>query len=731
MNPQLSSQPRSDYDLNDLSQKDGLLNSIPSLSLDLSDEYIIRTLHQTIEDSVTYYNDTQIFNLKNKRLKNEQMLQGKHLQEHKLYRHQTPYIDNEIYVSVDAIKAYATAQTPRSEVYPAGTKDEDKQFATDMEKYQHAHSEKFLLAQKLEGVVDAMESKYVGFLKLRWNPLYGRNGDILPQVVDPNHVIVDKNAKRGENPRFICHVLKDTVEGLIAKFPKKEAEILKLFGIKRKGTKNTSAEVAYREVWFTYWKENKPEEAVAWYVRNLVLDKCKDPNWLYGDEGENFLDTPLKPFIPFNLDNDGSHWYDKTSPVEQATPQQEILNKLGRQIIDNLATANGVKVVDSKFMTKDDLQNYTGDPNQSLVGKVPAGKSIRDVIEQIPPQIVSAELIGQLKDTRETIHDIMGTPDQFTGSDSDQTKTASEAQMIKNQASGRQDKVVRAIDTGMGQYFNLHAQMMCVWYDDKHYATVNGGDGAFDHIEMHKNKIDPKMTVRVPAGTTLAFDKARQESVAQNAAELELLAPYDYYRLMHMDNPQKLYDNLVKWKTDPQALAMDNANNDADTEAIVDFTELMDSKKVDQRDDITSDYINQMRKLMITDSFLKAKSKVQNSIIKFVKVAAEGLALRSELDQISAPPPPPVPPQVLATGAIPAPPAMPGGMPPGLPGSPAIPAQPTPAAQPPMPSQSGSPIQALMQGQTPLGQVAPQPGAPPALNAQPSVSPTPGQLPPF
>lgn len=718
------------------------METIPSLGLDLPDRYIIQTLHNTIENSADWYNDVNNFNLTNKRLKNEQILQGRHLQDHVLYRHQTPYIDNEIYVGIDAIKAYVTAQAPRSEVYPSGDSLENKQYAKDLEAYQHAYADKFKIPMKLEGVVHDMEAKYVAYLHLYWDPFYGKNGEIITTVVDANHVIVDKNAKRGENPRFICVVMKATLEELVARYPKKEAEILKLYKVQRKGSSNMSAEVAYRKVWFTYYdKKNRPQEGLAVYMRNIVLEKTKDPNWLQPSEGENFLEMPMKPWIPFNIDNNGQHWYDKTSPVEQAIPQQEILNKLGRQIVDNLATANGFKVIDSKFMTKDDVQNFTGDPNQSMVGKVPEGKSIDDVIKQLEPQIVSEQLIKQLEDCRNTIQNILGTPDQFVGSDQDQTKTASEALMIKNQASGRQDKRVRAIDYGMDQFFNFLAQMMAVWYDDKHYATINGGDGSFDRIEMHKSKIETGMTVKVQSGTTLPFDKARQEAVAQNAAELGLLAPYDYYRLMHMENPQKLFDNLVKWKSSPEELVQDNANDQSDSDAIVDYTELMAGKKVKQRDDVDADYINQFRKLMITDKFMRAKVSVQNKVIAFVREAANSLALRNELDELSSPPPPPVPPQVLATGAMPPAPAPMPGMPqaPGAPaGTPPMPAAPAPGG---MPLQApGSPIQGIMQAQqpipgqgTPLGQTPPPPApsAPPLNPSQPQVTGGTGQITPF
>lgn len=665
------------------------------------------------------------------------MLQGMHLAENKLYRHQTPYIDNEIFVGIDAILSYVCAQTPRAEVYPATDSTDSIVLSQNLEKYMLAHSEKFELPRKMEGAVYNLIGKYIGIIKLRWDPLYGTNGEIVPEVIDPNHIIIDKNAKLGENPRFICHVLKDNVEGLISKFPDKEEQILNHFTIKRKGSRNMTAEVAYREVWFTYFdKENKPQEAVAWYVDNIVLDKAQNPNWLYGEEGANFLDSPMKPFIPFNLSNDGASWIDRTNALEQSIPQQDILNKLGRQVLDNLATANGFKVIDSHAMSKDDAQNFTGDPNQLLLVKTKPNQKVQDVVAQLTPQIVSNELITQLGQTRQTIHGILGTPSQFTGSDQNETETASEALMIKNQASGRQDKIVRSVDYGMDKYFKFLAQMITVWYNEKHYATVNGGDGKFDFIEMHRDKIEKGMSVRVQSGTTLPFDKSRQESVTLNLAKMGLLSPYDVYQGLHMERPQKLYDNFMKWKSDPTQLAMDIAVNDADADAVVDWTELIAGRMPDQRKDPTAEYVEQMRKLLIGDEFREAKPKVQSNVIKFINKAVDTLELENELHEMSGqkPAPEPLPPQVTATGVpqvqmMPMMP-VPGAIPQGMPAAPQ--GVPQNASQVP-----GSPIQAIMQQPTPLpgvpptaGQGAPQGGLINS-NPQPTVNlGNPTQLPP-
>lgn len=738
MNPSIYTAPLADRAVDDFSRADGVIDTFPALDLDIEDAYIIQTLNGRVENSIGYWNDLTGFNLHDQRIKNLKAFKGDPVRQNQLYYEENEWVDNEIFVGVDSIVSYTTAETSRSEVYPAEDTLEAKTYATDLEKYHQAHSKKFHLAKKTEIAVFNLINQHVGIIKQRWNPNYGRYGEIIPETVNPSHIILDKNAKLGENPSFICHVMKDSVEGLCSRFPDKENQILSLFSIKRKGTQNISREIAYREVWFTYYdKDNKPQEGVAWYVNKLVLDKKRNPNWLYdGEKGENFLDNPVKPFIFFNLVNDGEHMVDLTGPLAQAIPMQTTLNSEGQQIADNLKTANGSRVIAANTMTSDQMETWDEVPNQTVAAEIKPGQKLQDVVMQLPPHTISSELINDKQDSRQVVHGILGTPSQFRGNDDGKDTTASEANMIKNQASGRQDKIIRAIDAAMEDYFNLLTQMMTVYYTEDHMCTINGGDGNFDHIVMHRDKIDKGMTVSVQAGTTLQFDKARQEAVAQNAAELGFLAPFDYFRLMHMDQPQKLYDNLIKWQKDPQQLAIDLGNTDENKDAIMDFAELIKGEEPKQRDDISYQYIDQMRKQLISNEFLKAPSKVRNNIMKFVNKAIDSLELRKSIDEATKseeqqPVIAPLPPQVQQTmnpqPQLPQAPMMPGGIvQPGM-----MPPQPMPASMPQPQPQMAQPMMPMAPGIQGVMQQANQPTAPNLNPSQPMPPQTVSSLPPM
>lgn len=671
------SKPLDDTRVDNIQQQSGQIDNVPVLSIDLPDSDIIRNLDARIDDSTTYWDQPEGFNLNQSRNENVRLHLGRQIDVTHLYRFQVPYVENEIFVATETIVSYLTAQQPQPEVCPAQNTGRSKKIAIDLEKVLMAHSQRFEINRKLEAVIRSLLLKRIGIIKFRFDSNHGKGGEIIPEIIDPQHVIVDKNASMGDNPAFICHVLKLSVEEVCSRFPKKKDEVFKELGIVRGTPKQMSQELAVREVWLTHYdKKGKPQEAVVWYFDKLVLDKCKNPNWLYSG-GNNFLEAPMKPFIPLNYINDGAHWIDLTTPVEQAANMQNVLNKRGRQIMENADKANGTLVISTDSgLTKDDAQNLTGDPNQKLIIKT-ANMPARDLVYQIPPHDLPSYVLQDKYDQRNTIHSIMGTPSEFSGSSNDQQDgdTLGQAMMAKNQAAGRQDLIGRAVDSFMDRYFQFLVQMMVVWYDSDHYFVYNGGDGEFDYVTMKRDLIEDGMAVSVKSGTTLPFDKSRQEAIALQLAKMGMISPLDLYRDLHMDNVQKRYDNWFKWKTDPQALARDANDAMEDSQAYVDFIEIMNGRPCKPHDDVTKEHILTHRKQMLTDVFLKSEAKLQKEFVKHVQAEIASLQLRTDLDLMSQqgvealdptlPIQPPPPPPMPMGNMSPPPPGMgPQGMPP-------------------------------------------------------------------
>jgi len=360
-----------DTKVDNIINRSGIVDTLSPLDIDIPDGEIIRNLDNRIKDSQGYWNAAKGFDLSQRRNRNVKYHLGHQINTNNLYRFQTPYIENELFIGIESMVAYLTAQQAQPEVYPAQDTERSKIFAKDLEKALVSHSEKFNVMSLVEQCVRNLLLKHVGIIKFRFDPDYGKNGDIIPEAIKPDHVILDKNCKLGEDPDFVCHLLKMSVEECIGRWPKKREQIFAELGIKREGSRNMTQEIVVNEVWVTHYdKKYKKEQGVVWYFGNVVLEKNKNPNWIYADKDNNFLDNPLKPFIFFNFINDGSHLVDQTTPFEQAINMQDILNKRGRQIMENADRANGTLVISTDSgLTKDDCQNLTGDPNQKLLIK--------------------------------------------------------------------------------------------------------------------------------------------------------------------------------------------------------------------------------------------------------------------------------------------------------------------------------------------------------------------------
>lgn len=694
--------PDPSVDIN--AESDGRVDQFSILTLKISDDALIHNLNQRIDDSKNYWDEQMGFNLTSIRNDNLRMYLGEQVDAHDYYKYETPYVENQIQLIVDSIVSYCTARTPQSEVTPNDDNDRARKFAKDLENAHAAHSLKFNLRGLIEICVRNWELKRAAYIKLEFDPTYGKKGEIIPRAVDPMHIVWDKNATYGDNPGFITQFIKYTVEELVFLFPDKKQEIFDTMGISRRGTRNMTNEVVVRQTWFTHYDKGEPQEACAVHFEDILLAKYDDPNWL--KDRDNFLDAPQKPFISLNVLNDGNHGIDLTTPIEQAIKLQRVLNRRGQQIMTNADKANPTKIVNGKAsgMTKEAAENLTMGPGQTILlnpREASVSASLNSMIDYLAAPDLPDFVMNDKTDIRNQTANIGGAPSDFTGTDSEgDDPTLGQSMMKKDNASGRLDSLVRALDTFMYRYFNFLTQMEFVWYDEDHYFYYNGDDGNFDKITVHRNYFKLIAGVNIKAGGTIAFDENRRQAIVIKLLDGDKIALIDAYRELGFENPQKLYDNWAKQQANPMDLAREGNDTYNDTQAYVEFDEIMAGQTPKLKYDVGKEFILTLRKLMLTDEFLKAKPKYQNALIKRVKEYIDSLELRTSLDEISQDPkmldpsvpiPPPQPPQA----------ALPSGQPPqGLSPNPGQP----PAGMPPVPGQppSGMPM-------PPLGQPMPQP----------------------
>lgn len=675
----------------------GQIDQYAALSFDMPDREIIKSLNQRINDSETYWNDAKGFDLKNARNDNQRMHLGK-IDESGLYKHQQQYKENQIFVSEESIVAYVTSQIAGPVVVPAGREDLHKTFAGNLEKAVKCYMNGDVLSEvNLESLVERWVRDILNNRIAIAHFYYDADlQEIILSQESPEHIILDKDCALGKNPGFVCHVLKRSAEQLITEHPDSEAKIMEYLGIQRKTPKQMTKKYAVRKVFVTWYdKKGKANEGVVWYLNDLVFKKIRNPNYLYAKKDLNLLKYPKKPYIFGNLVNYGSHLIDNTTPLEQASDMQKYLMRRGRQIAENADKANGKLVISTRSgLTKDDGQNITGDPNQKLFVDDEDGKGVDSLVMQLEAQTLPDYVIQDKQDARMQIGNIMGAPTDFTGSQAnDGDPTLGEVMIKKNQASGRQDLMVRAITRMVKEIYEYYVQMMIVWYTEERKFTYDAGDGDFDYITMKRELIHKG--IRVKASKPANPDRSRIEAIVMKLLEQKAISLLDAYKILQLENAQQLYDNWAKQQRDPMSLARDALDVIDESEAYVAFQDIMNGETVPPKDTPTKEYILALRKLMIDGmytnnkgdevAFIKAPSKDQARFIKYVNSCIDALEQRIALEEASEIGPPtgeslrpgaqlpnpnmPAPPPF---GAAPQGPPMPpaGGMPPQMPGQP-------------------------------------------------------------
>ena len=683
MNPNSSTYTRYSEDptVDALEGQQGIAQSQETFALELSDEEITSTLDRRINDSRAFWNDSSSFNLKDRRERNNRFVVGDHWYDSGYMSGGIPYVQNEIFTAEQVISAYVTSRIPELEVYPGEDTPESRRLANNIGSMMRYHAEEHGLQGILGNVVIALLNDYIGTIELEWDPNCGEYGDIVPKFAQPRDMIVDKRAKQGSNPGFISFTQQNTAEELMAKFPKKAQ------AIKDKVQDKVQSVITWRKVWVTTYIKGKPTEALVCYFDDIVLSKTKSPHWIYDEETEgvsNYLTQAKKPIIPFNYINDGSHWIDRYGPIDQVIPLQLMIDRIGRQIQKGISHSSPVLVFNKSALPKPAADQIKGEPWEKILVDA---KDVRSAYGVIQADQIPAFVVNEIERLARSLHEIFGTPPQLRGESGNQTAT--QDLMARNQAQGRQDLLVRAVDTGLDLYFNYLLQMMKVYYTEDHYASLLGEDGRYDFVVMNRSKIEDGIKVRVKAGSTLPMDKERMEKVALELAGMGKISMLSLYEFLDVPNPGKHVERVIKEQMDPTVIVEDIRNDDQDANAVEDYELIKAGQVALPRDDVDGQHIKTHKEQLFSNDFQLWPVQLQEELKAHIQAeidkakAINGITdeeLYPQQPDMSVPFSANIPPAMQPPES--APPMGPEGMPPAAP--------PTPLP-PPMPPQ-GAPI---------------------------------------
>lgn len=535
---------------------EGVVSSeVPELKLDIDDDKLIELKNQWIKD-------WEVFNVDLSRSQQdaENYWLGKQFTS-RTAPDGHALVDNLIFESLETFLPIATRQKAEPVVESDGSPEGDV-LARNTRKMLAKKADDMSLNLKMKQVARYWSLYRLGVMKIGWSFV---KDDFVLTTIRPQKLILDPDATISEceyTGEYIGEYRKDTAKILTERFPKHKKYILDQ--VKGKlGTKMTYIE------WWT-------DEYVFWTLKDLVLDKAKNPHWNYEEQpaqqipeqltgqpieqpkrSYNHFKIPQKPYIPLSVFNLGMHPVDDTGLISQNLPLQDAINKRMRQIDNNADNfANSSVLVSGDSFTEEQATNVAIARQKGGAIFVPTGpveSSVR-ILEGAPiPNFIYESLV----DSRNELRNIFGTRGSTPqGTISEQTVRGKLA--IKGQDTDRAGGGVSVfLEQFADRVYNWMVQMIVVYYDVPHVAAVVGMERATEYISLSKADFTAELTISVKEGSMIPKDPVTQRNEAIDLWAAGAVDPITFFDRLEFPNPRESAKNLYLWQVDPIQLFPD------------------------------------------------------------------------------------------------------------------------------------------------------------------------------
>ena len=538
---------------NKVKETTGVLDQLPELALDTPDEDLI-ALSDLWEKRYQPYEAE----VKKRQDRNKDYWKGKHFANKQNDKAQ---VDNLIFEALETFLPLATKKNP--EPFVRGDNSEEGQaLAKNVQVMLTFHADRLRMKLRLKRTTRDWALKLIGVQKHGWDET---QNDITSEVIRPENIIFDPDGTINDDMeytgKYIGEKMSDTASNLIARFPNQTKYITK------KVDKKIGTVVNYTE-----WWSCNPAEYVFWKLDKLILGKTKNPHWNYENPqtvtdqyaaqtvqmvpGKNHFNAPKAPYTFLGgVYNTGDHPHDETSLIEQAIPNQDLVNKRQMQIDKNADSMNGGVVVSQERsgLTNDQATEVTEALRAGGTVVIPRGAANEAIYRDQAPSL-PGDIYQQLSDTREELRNIFGTRGS-TPSGTINEQTATGKTLVREQDSDRiGGGVTEYLEQFADAQFNWWVQLMMVYYDEPHAASVIGKERAMEYVSLKGSDLVSKLTVSVKEGSLIPDSDTDRANEAVELAKMNDIDPISLFDRLGFSDPKQAAERLYMWRADPSML---------------------------------------------------------------------------------------------------------------------------------------------------------------------------------
>ena len=532
-------------------------NEIPAVaglepSFDMNDQELLSLSQQFLGESQPFH-DALLKVQKN----NEQYYLGNQTKKNSIPTHKCNAVQNQIFMGVETIVPVMTSNAAQFVATPAQETDESQELANSLQEILKLQYDARRVKKHLEqaarhmiiyrlGIIKVFWDEYIDDWNLRtvrpqriWIPKYGSNVDELPYVLEKIDMTNEEIREFFGEEAF--KKVKQTAKG---------AEMLP-------GEEERTAYANIHTVW-----EIWTNDFVFWRCETTILKKQKNPyfDWTgrkeknkdeFGNDVEkdvfyNHFRRPRKPYVfisPFKL---GTSVVGETSLIEQGVPLQDIINTLGRSIVNNAKKmGNSAWFVDAEVMEEEKAKSaITNEEGLIIYGTGVANPNLmrREAPPPLPAYIPNTKIQAE-----NAFDNIFGTHATTRG-ERKQPETLGGRIMLKQADISRIDLLVREVDRAVSEIGNWAVQMMKMFYESEKTIKIYGENG-LKFIQFSRDNIEDGIEVAVKEGSTLQVDELSRRNEAVQLFQIGALDPITLYERLKFSNPEEAAERLVRWLT--------------------------------------------------------------------------------------------------------------------------------------------------------------------------------------
>lgn len=400
---------------------------------------------------------------------------------------------------------------------------------------------------------------FTGILKHGWDE---KAKDFITEVRNPKNFIFDPDAYIDESGRYIGDFLGEkvqiTAKKLIEKFPKQKDYI----------TTKVDAKLGTKVVYAEWWTD----EYCFYTFQDVVLDKHKNQFFNYPNEeknteeeqaaygleavtvtpGKNHFSVPIMPFSFFSVFTLQEQPHDITNLIEQSIPNQDRILERDLQITKNLRTSNNSIAVSGQSFDKETARQAAqaiedGDPVLVPDGQVDRG------IKRLPASPLPNGIFQAQEVDKDTLRSIFGTK-ALTPQTPNSNTTARGLILSQDQDSSRiGGGIGESLEQWADNTFNWWLQMMYVFYDEPHYASIVGQGSAVTYAQIINSDLNRQFVVSVSPNSMAPKDEVSEQNQAVTLYQAGALDPISLFQKLNFPDPTETALKVALWTKDPGA----------------------------------------------------------------------------------------------------------------------------------------------------------------------------------